>query len=280
MLARKRWTEEEDLILKTNYTRLGGALSIHLLPKRSRAAIQQRALMFKIPFNGVSVKPIDKEFYLPDSKFTNVKDKEVAYILGLMWADGCISINGRAYSSRTTNKSEDICPLLPLLTPFLEGWSVRSSYADHPTYKPQTQLGRASKRLYNHLDQMGYTNRLDGVCRVLDYMDPALHKYWFRGLIDGDGCFYYNEKNRCRQFCVAGPYDQEWGFLTKLLDSLKIRHSVQRSTSKKGHKSSKVRVCGKANITILGNYLYDDYEVYSLGFERKYNTYKLIKDSP
>lgn len=280
-MPKKIWSIAEDNILKGNYEKLGSILALKLLSTKSPEQIQARAKAFGLKkTKNVGLKVVTcKEYYLPDSKFIEVHSPEISYILGLLWADGYIAINARSYLAKTTNKSEDIDLLLPLLTPFLEGWSVRSSYANHPTYKPQTQLGRASKRLYNHLNQMGYTNRLGGVCRVLDYMDPTLHKYWFRGFIDGDGCFYYNKKNKCKQFCVAGPFDQEWGFFTKLLDSLKIRYSVIRSTSKKGHKSSKVRVCGKANITLLGNYLYDDYESHRLGFERKYNTYKAIENS-
>jgi len=97
-----------------------------------------------------------------------------------------------------------------------------------------------------------------------------LKKYFILGWIDADGCFYWNEKHKLRQFYISGSYEQKWDVFEKLLASLGIQYRVIRINKK--IKYSNIRVTGRENINKLGKYIFDDI----IPFQRKYDKYKLI----
>lgn len=116
-----------------------------------------------------------------------------------------------------------------------------------------------------------------GLEALLETIPNELKNYFLRGYIDGDGCFYSNEKNRTIQFCISGQYDTNWIPLINLFKSIGVELKSKKYISNKGHKCSKIRICNKKSLQLIIYYVYKN-GFDNLGLKRKYNdTSKIIK---
>lgn len=208
-------------------------------------------------------------------QFLNIKTPEVAYILGFLWADGWI------YKNRITTqcRKEDLETIKHI---FLRTGDWKISDRNTLNRQPQLVIGTGNPIIASFLKENGYLAKSGGDAgQILSKIPDNLKHYWFRGLIDGDGCFYVNEKNRCYQFSVCSTYDQDWTYFVNLCNSLSIRHGIQRrvEVTKLGEEQfhSTVRISNRTDIIKLGDYIYQGYEADKMGFPRKYEKLKLIK---
>jgi len=104
------------------------------------------------------------------------------------------------------------------------------------------------------------------------------HRYFFLGLIDGDGCFYFNKKTR--QFYITSGFEQDWSHIIKLFIYLNIsQFECRKVKNKNGNKSSFIRIKKHNEILNLFNYLYPN-GTYEIGLKRKFIKCKEIIDNP
>ena len=118
-----------------------------------------------------------------------------------------------------------------------------------------------------------------GPYKLLKKIPKNKQYLFYRGYVDGDGCFYITDK--AKQFSIGSTYDQDWSHVETLFKSLKIKkYKIQKNISKLGHKDSRIRISNVDDLTKLVNYLYQDR--LDIGLKRKYNkvaSYVLTKDS-
>ena len=91
-------------------------------------------------------------------------------------------------------------------------------------------------------------------------------------MFDGDGCFYYNEKNNSKQFVLTSTYEQDWGYFESLCNRLEIKYKINRIINKKSSYSI-VRITNKSGINKLGSYIYNNFECDKIGLTRKYDKF-------
>ena len=131
-----------------------------------------------------------------------------------------------------------------------------------------------NKRIYEILYNFDFSNKSKmSPNKLLSNIPIELHNYFYLGIIDGDGCFYYKKlKNSItRQFSIASTYEQDWYYLEKLFNSLNIKFSIGRYRKKDGSSYSIIRVTNKEGIHKIGNFIYKDIE--NIGLLRKYEKY-------
>lgn len=188
-------------------------------------------------------------------------NKQNMYLLGLFWADA----NFIGNNIRLEILEEDMNEIKHLLNGFRFYTRVRKNR------KPTTLAYISNNNIHNYLMSIGYEKR-----QILsqNITNHKYFKYWIRGLIDGDGCFYFNKKNSCRHFIICSNYNQDWLFFTDLLDKLCIRYKIEKYQTKTGC-YSKIRITNKNDILKFGNYLgYNKYD--NIGLKRKYNKWMEI----
>ena len=148
------------------------------------------------------------------------------------------------------------------------------------SWKPCTNVITNNKRIFSFLIENNYDKKSQiSACKILSKIPDNLKHYWFRGLVDGDGCFYYYEPKKgsiLRQFTVASTYEQDWGYLYDLCVGLNIKFNINKKISNKGHSYSEFRITNKVGIIAIGNYIYKDFDKDQLGLNRKYEKFKLI----
>jgi len=202
--------------------------------------------------------------------FTKNFTPESSYILGLLWADG--------YISKTTNSislqclQDDIDYFLPIFlkTGEFNTYTKKQSLNN----KLSGTINFSSKPIADFLKENNYTSKSsDSPCKILSHIPNNLHKYFFLGWNDGDGCFYHNSNSNLIQCIITSSHEQDWKALENLCNTLDIQFTV-RKTVRASSKYSQFQINQNESIIMFGEYLYSDP---SIGLPRKKEKYLGIK---
>jgi len=284
----KKYSQEEIEILKKYYPIKGRNYCSKLL-KRTPEAIGTMA--YKLNIKTTKERRIElmkhcneiqknkpKTYKVDPWQFMENFSPESAYILGLLWADGSLDMYKKSTKILLGCIETDIQEIYPI---FLK----TGPWAHHVRYPPNRQpLGivqTSNKKLFNFLLEHNYrphnTNSADSIIKLIP---EHLQHYWFRGLIDGDGCWFVSKTKITRMFSINSCYEQNWNYAENLFKKLKIKkYNIRRILQKSGSRSSMIKFCGKENFIKMGNYIYYNYENDQIGLSRKYKKYKEVIDS-
>ena len=273
---KKTYTQEQQDFIQKNYSSMGavkcskklGLSDRHIRKIAGRLGIKVdkkiRGAIARV--NAINRPPKQNSQYsVNPEQFYDIKTAAIAYILGFIWADGYVYSKNYQHKISIYCLKEDFDEILPIINQ-TGNWPI--FYRKRQNRRMTGEASISNKPLVKFLIHNDYTSKSHkSASKILNKIPEHLKRYWFLGLIDGDGCFYYNKLHRLQQFSVCSSYDQDWGFLTNLLKSLGVRSKVTRRIQGK-NKHSVVRVCGYKNIQKIFNYLYPNN--YEIGFTRKY----------
>lgn len=192
-------------------------------------------------------------------------DKNFVYILGLIWADGYLGLKSN------TIYLECIKDDMEQFKPILESISNWSFYERKREYKQTINAFISDKKFYTLLVGNDYLNKSKTSPNKINQIIPeSMRKYFLLGIIDGDGCFYYNKKHYIRQFIITGSKNQDWFLFEHILNNLDVKFTIiRRSNEKSGY--SQIRVTNKKDIIKIGEFIY---EPDMIVLNRKYESWK------
>lgn len=285
------FSEEQKQFLINNYPNKGSVYCSEILPfspKQICSKAHKLGLLLlpeikkKIQqLNGKNIKKnkIEKtfeEYHVNPIQFFKPQTREVAYILGILWADGYL-LHKISYIISLQLVLSDLLDIKHIFD-FAGKWCFYTR--KRPNRKEQGTLTTTNKPLFNFLSQHNYIAKNNkSADSILQIIPDNLKLYWFRGLIDGDGCFYQSKNKMINQFSISSSYNQNWHFAENLFKYLDINYSIRRSQNKsKTNSSSMIRITGIQNIIKLGSFIYPNNEFDGIGFSRKYNKYICIKN--
>lgn len=201
----------------------------------------------------------------------NLNDKYFCYILGIIWADGFVCKKTNRVSISLIE--EDILNIEYIF--FKVGiWNKTFFNNKKRNYKNQIRLDVSDKNFHKFLvDNDFYNKSFMSPTSILSLIKKDNLKYFIRGLIDGDGCFYYNKKNYTRQLVISSTYEQNWDYMESFFNEIQCKYEI-RQISNVSSKSSLIRI---TNIDIIkfGDIIYNDF----FGLKRKYEKFLTIKES-
>lgn len=270
----KHFTKKDISFIKSNYPHKGAKFCSDQLG-RTENSIRYKASKLGIKSNKrpPNAQPKHKkhmsDYNVNPNIFISNFTKESSYILGFLWADGNLSKNNTIRTETTKEDNNDIFPI------FLKtgNWAVYNR--NRPNRKPQSIIHTTNKHIHEFLTYHNYgPNNSNSACSIVSLLPDNLQKYWFRGLIDGDGCWYISPQKYC-QFILSGRFDQNWLFFENLLEYLNIKYSKYIKQKSK-HKYSCIRITNRHDVISLGDFIYGkNYD--KIGIYRKYTKYKTIK---
>jgi hypothetical protein len=204
--------------------------------------------------------------------FTNNFTKESVYLMGYLWADGYLYKNRLSGQKITLGIVENDAKHLNSIFNKTGKWLIYNR--KQPNRQPQQSFVCTHVELYNFLHSYNYNNRAIGT-NIVNIFPKKIQHYWFLGVFDGDGCWYYNKKQYLRQMSIAGCYDQNWDFITNKLDELNCNYKICRRTQGK-NKNSIIRMSSKQDMYNFGCYIYQDRNI---GLKRKLDKFDNIINS-
>jgi hypothetical protein len=210
-----------------------------------------------------------------NQKLTNFSDEEI-YILGFLWADGYL--NGRDIKRNLQ------CEIL--YKDFINLESVFDKVGKWGKFKRQASIKNGVSRqarisltisdtkLIQKLISNFDFDKKNHICptKLLNKIPKKKQYLFYRGYIDGDGCFYITDK--AKHFFICSTYNQDWSHIESLFTNLKIEHyKIKKYISKLGHKDSRIRISSLDAIEKIAQYLYQDR--LDIGLKRKYEKVKV-----
>jgi hypothetical protein len=194
-------------------------------------------------------------------------DEYSAYLLGFIWADGHISKDTNSIRIEIT--TDDFNDLKHI---FDQTMIYNIYQRQRENWKPITSI------IVNNREQNALLRALDfdkksykAPSKVLSILPDEIKPFFFRGLSDGDGCFYINKKNYVYHYAISSSIEQDWQHFDHISKSIGFTYSISRVISKNGNKTSRLRITNKYDIRLFGNYIYQTNP--SLGLSRKYNKF-------
>jgi hypothetical protein len=285
------YTNSDDDFIKENYSNLGAKKCSKILT-HSCVSIMRRASKLGIKVskefirnNLINAQKNRRKYKNPEdyqvnpNQFTDPLNisAESSYIMGLIWADGSIYKKTSKISLSCKSEDVDIFQTTLLKT---GNWCRHNRGIRLRSKCSISELSTTNKILFDFLSENGYSPHTKiSANKILNIIPKELHQYWFRGLIDGDGCFYIDKKTKHKQFVLAGPYEQEWDFIISLFNEIGInKYQVIKRINKFGHKQCNVYISNFDGIIKLGNFIYKSFNEDHIGLNRKFDKFIAIKN--
>ena len=279
MIDTKYWNLSDELWLIENYPTKGLTACCDKIKNKTKEQIITKCRKLKLKLTkelrseAIAFSHIKREknhkFHVDPSQFITIKTPEIAYILGLLWADGTIRQHKYENTIALECQLEDIKIFLPI---FLSTGKWKCYYRNRINRKPQGCIRTNNKPLVNFLKDNDYNAKsIESAYKILSKIPVNLKHYWFRGFLDGDGCI---TKDGRIEF--SSSINQKWDFITLLFDSMNIKYKTRiltRIVKGKTHSASSIRLSKKNSIP-FSKYIYQNYEYDNIGLQRKYNRYK------
>lgn len=224
-----------------------------------------------------------KKYNIDHLQFTENYTPTSVYLLGLLWADGHVNKNKQDsnYGSIVFISTKPDSDYFEKILNCVGSWGFYySTSKKHPTWKPRFTASVRNTKLVEFLCDNDYTEKSGvGADKILSKIPKSLHKYFFIGLVDGDGCFSLsNGKKLGVKFSITSSVNQDWNFVERMLNEIDVHYNIERTESETGS-YSKIHVWKMSELEKLGKYLYKTIEVDKIGLPRKFEKFKLILES-
>ena len=279
-MRKSNYSSDEINFIKTNYSDHGAKFcstelnrpynSVRYKAKQLGLNVSKSALSFLM--KNRPQKTLDM-YRVNPLQFMKLTSPISIYILGLLWADGCISFNEKVGAIDFSTTYPDGDYFIPIFNQTGSWRNYRYGHPTHPTWKDSCQIKTTNKPLAKFLQDHDYTVKSNvSADKILSIIPDNLKHYWFLGLLDGDGHISINRKYYNYAVTFSSSINQDWNFLAQYCESLDIKFSTTKVLTKTGS-SSVFLVRGKHNAIKLLIDLYKDYEHNQIGLPRKYNKY-------
>lgn len=275
----KKWTKEELLFLQENFPKYGSQYCAKHLD-RTIQSIQSQCKIYKIYMpRDIKIKNIinrvnqSKKYVINKNMFYNIETPEIAYILGLLWADGSLRDSNSSRITITLIK-DDFQDVLDIFNK-VGNWSIKErKYSCHKNTVITLQC--YDRELHSFLSNLGFMEKsYISAERVIDHIPKHLQHYFWRGYFDGDGCFYSNYSNYKFLVSITSSFEQDWSFANSLKYDIGLDFKISKFShtklNKKQYSYSRFIISNTKNILLFLNYIYQGD---NLGLKRKYNKYQ------
>jgi len=275
----KTWTDEQDNYLRNNYSNKKASLLAEELHK-TKISIKNRlkklGLLLTVEEKKKRYSLRVQKFNVNHEFFSNPKDENLftsAYLLGYLWADGYINKKLKKQHNKVslcivTEDSNDIENL------FLQSGEWRFRNEIPKTGKPLTTIMSHSKNLHCFLEQMDFKIKSQtSPYKILHGKQTEYIRGFWRGCLDGDGCYHFNPDPKIRKKCISlsGTKNQDWTCYTNFLKSLEIDFKIREDSG------SSVIIYKAKSIVNLIDFIYPNEKYDLIGLKRKFYKAKEIK---
>jgi len=203
--------------------------------------------------------------YIYNELFFSTWSSDMAYILGFIYGDGCISCR-HGYLMAIELSIKDINILTSMASRFgVVPISIIKRNKGHSKGKKYCKISLYSKQIYNDLIKLGVTER-KSLTAVFPYIPKEYMPDFVRGYFDADGCISLFKGGKDCFICCS--YDFGF-FLDSLLNEYKRETIKARASS-----ILKVRLSSKKeNLGRFFDFMYGNCDKSSLYLQRKYDKF-------
>ena len=210
-----------------------------------------------------------RTYYCNDDYFDNIDDQNKAYILGLLWADGCNHANKNKVTIQLQEQDRSILERIKEVSNNERPLWKSKLNDKNSNWQNSIVLTWQSRKISQALNDYGMVPRKSLVLEFPHLLHKSLYAHFIRGYIDGDGSVYYSRNKNALRVEMIGTKM----FLESIQDicaDIGVKTSVYH---KKGCHDVICKLYTTSNIGTLKllNWIYKDANLKIL---RKYDKYQ------
>jgi len=269
-----RWSYDEVEFLKEKFPSKGiEYCSIHL--NKSSSSIKNKANKLNLYLNKDLVSKNMSKNIINLEDYINVNTPRISYILGLIWTDGSVVFSNNK-SKTPVIKHTCIKSDSDVISSIFKELGWRHFYTENKKSIGGNTMSAhwvSSRDLGEYLILNNFREKSKGTL-IYNNFQPSMISHFVRGLLDGDGCFVVSsgKNKKYKQFNVtfSSSHDQNWYYLSNLLDRISVRYKIRICEDSLG-KSSQLNIFDSESIRNLCEFIYVDSE--GIRLERKFDKY-------
>lgn len=226
--------------------------------------------------NGIpmrSYSECNRKYFLNENYFDIIDTQNKAYILGLLYADGCNSVKHHSITLSLQECDKHVIEFVKNELEYAGPIGFLELNKKNSNYQNQYKLCINNEYMSKRLEQLGVVTAKSLKLTFPEWIPDNLLSHFIRGYFDGDGCIYYdNKRSKCttqtvgtRDFCDK---------LSNVLSSINCKHSIKHP--KICHENTVIiQTGGNKSSLIFLSWLYQDAKFY---MRRKYQKYLDFKE--
>lgn len=209
------------------------------------------------------------KYHCNENYFDDIDDANKAYILGLLWADGCNYLSLGKIQLQLQEKDKYILDEINILTNNDRPLTFLSLNDKNPNWQNTYTLILKSYHMSQILNDYGMTPRKSLTLEFPTWLNMSLYPHFLRGYIDGDGSIYYRaDTNVCRVSMVGTKMFLD--IVQNILLQLGIKSSLRHKNGQSDATYTLHTTSNFGSVKLL-NWIYDDA---NLKLVRKYDKYQ------
>lgn len=228
-------------------------------------------LFLKYGFELKSMSHAKQQYKINEHYFDKIDTPNKAYIIGLLYADGCNMTDKHEIKISLQDNDKHILDSIKRELEY-EGQLRFIDYnSKNVNHKNQYALDITNKHISQTLDNLGIWKNKSLILRWPDWLDKSLYSHFIRGYFDGDGCLYLKKNSKEATVSFVGTEM----FLTKLSTIVKEILDVDLLVKSIGVVDESVireaKIYRQNGIKSFLNWMYNDAD---LMLKRKYDKYQ------
>ena len=216
----------------------------------------------------------NRKYVLNEHYFDNIDSPRKAYLLGMLYADGCNHVNRYAITLTLQEQDKDVIEFMKNEVEYEGPIRMQNLSQKSSKYKDQCILCIHSQHMSLQLEKLGVVQNKSLILKFPDFISDELVPHFIRGYFDGDGSINYDEKRqKChtkivgtREFCNK---------ISEILTEMNCRHNIVNPKQSKDSNTFVLQTCGNKSSLELLSWMYNNDEFH---MERKYQKYLYVKE--
>ena len=220
-----------------------------------------------------------KQKYVNYNYFDKIDNQNKAYVLGYLYADGCLTQGNYMSCSACDENIESLHIVKSELQSehkILRAKNSENSYSKKNSYTNILQIG--NQELYDNLLNLGLQPRKSLICKfpTKEQVPREFLSHFIRGYFDGNGSVYYTIKKDSDYIKPIVTFGGAKDILTGIKNNLNsITGSKAEVHSRKDAQIFEYKIGGQLQITTIYHYFYDEANLF---LERKKKKFDEIMD--
>lgn len=210
---------------------------------------------------------MSRQYTLNEHYFDIIDTPNKAYILGLLYADGCNIRNTNTIKLELQERDKNILDKINAELDSNRPLKLTLLHEKNLNWQNSYKLSITNKHMSETLDNHGLVANKSLVLQFPTWLNKNLMPHFIRGYVDGDGYLGLEQNNKLisiassKSFCID--------LQSYLLSHYQIK-SVMYNKESLHEQIQVLHIMGKDNITKFLNIIYENAELY---IERKYDSY-------
>lgn len=213
-----------------------------------------------------------RKYTLDENFFDNINTQNKAYILGLLFADGCNYPPTNTVTISLQERDKNVLDKINCAMGSNRPLYFKDLHSKNPNWQNSYILTIANKHMSSQLVKLGMVQNKSLILKFPNYLPDNLVRHFIRGYFDGDG---HIEWKNSFHFLTIASTKEFCEHLKDLSQNLLNTYSNILPTANKESNTKIFNICGMEKSYKFLKYMYDDCELY---LERKYEQYKLIEN--